>query len=283
VAEDYETEVSQWRVAREERLRSERGWLTLVGRYPLKPGENSFGSGKSNAIVLPDSLQLPGPDCLGSLVVDASGTSCTLKLNDGVSMFAGEGEAFTGERLFLHRSATRDWVWFEQLSMHVIQREGRFYVRIADSRAKTRTEFPGCTWYPAEEKYKVRARYVAYENLKLLRVKSIIDDESQEPSPGYAEFELDGQTYRLDAIQEPGGLFFVFRDTTAGDTTYSAARFIDIDHTPKSNATFTLDFNKAYNPPCAFSAYTVCPLPPKQNILDIRIEAGETYLINKQP
>jgi uncharacterized protein (DUF1684 family) len=100
---------------------------------------------------------------------------------------------------------------------------------------------------------------------------------SKQPCPGYAEFKINGQTYKLDAIKEGNGLFFVFRDETAGDTTYKSGRFIDVEKQPADNDMFTLDFNRAYNPPCAFSGYTTCPLPPKQNVMNIRIEAGEKY------
>jgi uncharacterized protein len=106
---------------------------------------------------------------------------------------------------------------------------------------------------------------------------NVIDEVSDEPSPGYVEFRLNGQVHRLDAVGDDDGLFFVMRDATAGKTTYAPGRFLYVEKKPEPGETFMLDLNRVYNPPCAFSEYTTCPLPPKQNILKTRVEAGEKY------
>ncbi|HSS28660.1 MAG TPA: DUF1684 domain-containing protein, partial [Usitatibacter sp.] len=121
------------------------------------------------------------------------------------------------------------------------------------------------------------AKYMLYEPAKKIPIVNVIDEVSDEASPGYVEFEIDGRPYRLDAFEEDHGMFLIFRDQTAGDTTYGSGRFLYVDEFPTPGKTFTLDLNRAYNPPCAFSQYTTCPLPPKQNILKVRIEAGEKY------
>ena len=105
----------------------------------------------------------------------------------------------------------------------------------------------------------------------------MIDEVSEEPCPGYVEFTLKGKKYKMDVVGEDEGMFFVMRDGTSGDTTYRPSRFLFVEKKPKSNEIFQLDFNKTYNPPCAFSEFTTCPLPPEQNILKTRIEAGEKY------
>jgi uncharacterized protein (DUF1684 family) len=269
-------ELQKWREEREKRLRADNGWLTLAGRYPLKEGANTIGTGKDNDVIFPAALKGTGPERLGTVQVDLTAKKVTLKLADGVSMVSG-GKAFTGERVLGAATDKRDWVSLERLSMHIIERDGKYVLRLADNESPVRKDFAGCIWYPANEAFRVKAKFVPYAEEKTLSIVNIIDEVSKQPCPGYAEFELKGQTYKLDAIKDGEGLFFVFRDKTAGDTTYKAARFLDIDKQPGANETFTLDFNKAYNPPCAFSNYTTCPLPPKQNILNVRIEAGEKY------
>ena len=106
---------------------------------------------------------------------------------------------------------------------------------------------------------------------------NVLDEVSDEPSPGYVEFKLDGKTQRLDVVGDDDGLFMIFRDDTAGKTTYKPGRFLYVEKKPEPNKTFKLDLNRAYNPPCAFSEYTTCPLPPEQNILKVKVEAGEKF------
>ncbi len=275
--EPYANEIQKWRSVREEKLRAENSWLSLVGRYPLKKeGVSTFGTDPNNDVVFPAALKGTGPGRLGTLHVDPTAKKVTLHLADGVAM-TREGKEFTGERVLGTDTGKRDWVSLGRLSMHVIQRDGKYVLRLADNETPTRKDFPGCVWYPPNEAFRVEARYVPYAEVKTLSIVNVIDEVSKQPCPGYAEFKIKGQTYKLDAIQEGEGLFFVFRDGTAGTTTYGSGRFIDIEKRPADNALFTLDFNTAYNPPCAFSAYTTCPLPPKQNVLSVRIEAGEKY------
>lgn len=272
----YADEIAKWRKAREEKLRADNGWLTLAGRYPLKEGTNTFGTGKDNDIVFPASLKGTGPERLGTILVDFKAKKVTLKLSEGVAMVNGD-TSFTGERVLGTAVDKRDWVGLKQLRMHVIERGGKYILRLADNESAVRKNFAGCVWYLPDEAYKVEAKFVPYSEGKTLSIVNVIDEVSKQPCPGYVEFRLKGEVYKLDAIKEGEGLFFVFQDDTAGDTTYKPGRFLDVEKQPKANETFLLDFNKAYNPPCAFSEYTTCPLPPRQNILRTRIEAGEKY------
>jgi hypothetical protein len=130
-------------------------------------------------------------------------------------------------------------------------------------------------WYPIDETFRTDAKFVAYPAGKTVRIVNVLDQISEQPCPGYAEFKLNGVVQKLDAIAEDDGLFVIFRDATAGDTTYRPGRFLSIEKRPKDGETFSLDFNKAYNPPCAVSEFTTCPIAPKQNVLKVRIEAGE--------
>jgi uncharacterized protein len=171
----------------------------------------------------------------------------------------------------------RDWVTMGRVAMHVIEREGRYVLRLADNESDVRKGFVSRVWYEPDDSFRVSARYVAYPPGRKVTIINVLDEASDEPSPGYVEFELAGQAHRLDAVGDEEGLFFVLRDGTAGDTTYRPGRFLYVEKKPEPGKPFTLDLNRVYNPPCAFSEFTTCPLPPKQNILKVRVEAGEKY------
>lgn len=273
----YVQSMQKWRDTRESGLRNDNGWLTLAGRFQMKPGVNTFGTGANNDIVLPPELKGVGPDRIGAFVVDATGKKVTLKLEKGVWMTA-EGKAFSGERAMGTGADKRDWIALGRMTMHIIEREGRYILRLANNESKVRESFPGRVWYGVDEKFKVDAKFVAYPAGRKIPIVNVIDEVSDVPCPGYVEFKLNGVTHKMDVVgDDDDGLFFVMRDGTAGDTTYRPSRFLYVDKKPKADENFVLDFNKAYNPPCAFSEFTTCPLPPEQNILKTRIEAGEKY------
>ncbi|MEO8386667.1 MAG: DUF1684 domain-containing protein [Betaproteobacteria bacterium] len=273
---EYVDAVQQWRDGVEKSLRRDNGWLTLAGRFIMKPGVNTFGTASTNDIVFPAELKGTGPDVIGTITVDTPKKTVTLKLNDGVTM-TSEGKTFSGERGLKYESDKRDWVSLGRISMHVIERDGRYVLRLADNESLVRKNFPGRVWYDVKPAFKVNAKFVAYPPGKKLAIVNVIDEVSDEPCPGYVEFTLKGKKYKMDVVGEDEGLFFVMRDGTSGDTTYRPSRFLFVQKKPKPNETFELDFNKTYNPPCAFSEFTTCPLPPEQNILKTRIEAGEKY------
>ena len=162
-----------------------------------------------------------------------------------------------------------------RLSLHVIERGGRLGIRLKDRESPLRKAFTGLSWFPIDERYRVVARFVPYDPPKALKVPNVLGNVTPMPSPGRAEFTIDGKAVQLDGVlEEPDAteLFFIFRDQTSGHETYGAGRFLYAD-LPKDGK-LVLDFNKAYNPPCAFTPYATCPLPPPQNRLPVRIEAG---------
>ena len=273
---EYADAINQWHDKVEKSLRRDNGWLTLAGRFIMKPGVNTFGTAANNDIVFPPEVKGTGPDVIGTITVDAAKKSVTLKLNEGVSM-TSDGMPFTGERALKFDPAKRDWISLGRIAMHVIERDGRYVLRLADNESLVRKNFPGRVWYAVNPAFNVSAKFVPYPPGKKLSIVNVIDEVSEEPCPGYVEFKLKGRKYKMDVVGEDDGLFFVMRDGTSGDTTYRPSRFLFVEKKPKANETFQLDFNKAYNPPCAFSEFTTCPLPPEQNILKIRIEAGEKY------
>jgi hypothetical protein len=261
-----------WRERAQLSLRADNGWLTLAGRFVMKPGANTFGTGASRDMVFPKGL---GPERMGTITVSPGEKKVTLKLEPGVEM-EKNGMPFS-ERVMGTDVAKRDWVTRGRLAMHVIEREGRYVLRLADNESEVRKGFRSRVWYEPDPSYRVRATFVPYPPGKKLTIINVLDEASDEPSPGYVEFELGGTRHRLDAVGEDEGLFFVLRDATAGETTYRPGRFLYVPKKPAPGQAFELDLNRVYNPPCAFSEFTTCPLPPKQNILKVRVEAGEKY------
>jgi hypothetical protein len=262
--------VEEWRARAEKSLRADNGWLTLAGRFVMKPGENTFGTGEGNAIVFPKGL---GPERIGT--IDVQPGKVTLRLAPGVTM-TKDGQPFT-ERVLGTGVEKRDWITLGRIAMHVIERNGRYVLRLADNESDVRKAFGGREWFPVDGAYRVPAKFVPYAPGRKIPIVNVLDEVSDEPVAGYVEFELGGRTVRLDALDEEKGLFFIFRDETAGKSTYRPGRFLYVDRKPAPDETFLLDLNRAYNPPCAFSEYTTCPLPPEQNILKVKVEAGEKY------
>jgi len=260
----------EWRERTGLSLRADNGWLTLAGRFVMKPGANTFGTGEANDIVFPKGL---GPERMGTITI--AGKTVTLSLARGVEM-EKDGMPFS-ERVMGTDVARRDWVTMGRLAMHVIEREGRYVLRLADNESEVRKGFRARRWYEPDAAYRVQATFVPYPPGRTVTIINVLDEASDEPAPGYVEFELGGSRHRLDAVGDDEGLFFVLRDATAGDTTYRPGRFLYVAKKPEPGKPFELDLNRTYNPPCAFSEFTTCPLPPKQNILKVRIEAGEKY------
>jgi len=215
---------------------------------------------------------------MGSVFVEPG--KVTVKLVEGLTM-KQDGIEFT-ERVMGTDLDKRDWVTMGRAAFHFIERDGRYILRLADNESEVRKRFLGRVWYDVNDRYRVRAKFVPYNPPRKIAIVNVIDEVSDEPAPGYVEFELDGRKYRLDAVGDEEGLFFVFRDDTAGDTTYRPGRFLYVEEKPEPGKPFLLDLNRAYNPPCAFSEFTTCPLPPKQNILKVRIDAGEKYPPRRQ-
>jgi len=266
----YRKSVEDWRARVEASLRKDNGWLTLAGRYPLKQGENTFGTGAKNDLVFPPGL---GPIGMGSVWVTPGRVQ--VKLVEGLTMRKGILD-YT-ERDMETSGEERDWVTMGRAAFHIIERNGRYILRLADNQSEVRTSFGGRVWYEVDDNYRVPAKYFAYDPPRKIAIVNVLDEVSDEPAPGYVEFELYGRKYRLDVVGDDTGLFMIFRDDTAGATTYGSGRFLYVEEKPVPGARFMLDLNRAYNPPCAFSEFTTCPLPPKQNILKVKLEAGEKY------
>ncbi|HUB32617.1 MAG TPA: DUF1684 domain-containing protein [Bryobacteraceae bacterium] len=254
----YQASIEDWRRQRVAALQADGGWLTVTGLFWLHSGSNRFGSNQANEIVLPD-----GPPSAG-----------LFELRDGSVTVKMEGQT----RVL--KPDSEDAARVGRLSLFVLKRGDRYAIRMKDPESEFRKKFQGIRFFPPDETYRVTARWVARP--RQLPIANILGQTEPSDNPGYAEFELQGKQMRLyPIIEEPGDqqLFYIFRDLTTGKETYPAGRFFYSDM-PKDGRV-VLDFNKAYNPPCAFTPYATCPLPPKENHLPIRVEAGEkTYHLN---
>jgi hypothetical protein len=267
---DSRSSIEQWRRDREARLTSDEGWLTVAGLFWLKEGPNTFGSEPAGDIVLPAHSAPPRAG-----VFEHRGGRTTVRVENGVTVTSG-GKPATTLELRDDASGTPDELVLGDLTMFVIKRGERYAIRLRDKKSRMRREFTGLTWFPVKEDYRVTATFVPYDSPRTIPIPNILGETEHLPCPGYASFTLQGKSLRLEPVIEAPGddrLFFIFRDETSGKETYPAGRFL-YSGMPKDGKV-VLDFNKAYNPPCAFTPYATCPLPPKQNWLPVRIEAGE--------
>ncbi len=266
----YEQQIEAFQAKREAGLRADGSWLTVVGLHWLKPGLTSFGSAASSTIRLPEHsapasggvLRLEDERVTATLV---EGTNATV---DGVPVKQVEMRSDKDGPPAVLRLGT--------VTLHIIDRGGRLGVRVKDNKSAKRAAFAGLHWFPVDERFRIDARWVPLSPHGTIPIADVTGAVSNMESPGFAEFDWNGSRRRLQAVVEgPDAteLFFIFKDETAGRKTYGAGRFL-YAALPKDGLV-TLDFNKAYSPPCAFTAFATCPLPPRQNRLPFPIEAGE--------
>ncbi len=264
---EYIKEIEEWHKKRIENLKRENGWLNLVGLYWLNEGENKFGSSTENDIIFPENA----PEFIGSFILKDSIVTAEILpnvnvlLNDSVVKKIVMKDDLSGEPTTLKLGSLR---WF------IIKRGNKFGVRVRDLEAILVKEFKGIERFPVNKNWQVEARFVPFDSPKKIMIPNIIGTEDEETITGKLIFNLKGKEYSLAPIESGAKLFIIFADETNGETTYGAGRFLYADK-PDSTGKVTVDFNKAYNPPCVFTKYATCPLPPQQNRLSIKITAGE--------
>jgi len=262
----------QWREQRAQHLSAPDGWLTLVGLEWLQPGANTFGSAADNRIRLNAAvadhlgvLELKGND------VYLSAPASSLKVN-GAPAHALKIDT-DGEKPTVLQAGT--------LTLLIIHRGDRYAMRIKDTQAPTRIHFQGLHWYAPNPHYRIEAKWIPFTPPHDVPIPTIIGTTIKLPAPGLAEFTLDGKTIQLEPVIEEAGdkqLFFILRDTTSKTTTYGAARFLYADFPDNGldkPGHIVLDFNRLQNPPCAYTPYATCPLPPPQNKLTVALPVGE--------
>jgi uncharacterized protein (DUF1684 family) len=266
--DSYEKNIRTWRGEREAKLKADDGWLTVSGLFWLREGANEIGAAPTNDIVLP---QGSAPDRIGVFVLSKG--KVTLRVVDGAEVTVNDKPAHEVD-IQSDQTKKPDLIKAGDLSFLLLKRGERWGIRLKDKNSRARREFTGLRWYPVKESYRVTAKFVAYEQPREVPIVNILGDIENYKSPGLLQFSLNGAEYTLEPVSSGGDrLFIIFRDLTSNKTTYAASRFLYADK--PVNGQVTLDFNQAINPPCAFTAYATCPLPPKQNRLNVAIEAGE--------
>ena len=263
----YQVEIAAWRQKLDESLQRENGWLALAGLFWLNEGDNAFGSDPENAVVVPGNVAAH----LGvfRLTADTITLHTTLAANVRIN-----GEKIETATLLPDTSETPTLVTVGLVTMVVKQLEGLYAIRLWDNGRPERYTFSGRHWYPIQESYRLTAIFTPYETPEVVTLSRSVGADFESQPIGYVNFTLGGQDLCFTALQEgSSGLFLPFRDATNGQKTYKAGRYLRTE--VPQNGRVILDFNKAYHPPCFFTPYATCTLPPSQNWLEMAIEAGE--------
>ncbi len=271
---DYNAEIESWRASRLDRLTSDTGWLTVVGLYWLEPGIHRFGADPDNEIPLavPDIPAFAGTIEVGAdgSVVARAVNGCDLRVNS---------EPVVESSLKTDVPGPPDVVEIGRANFYIIERGGKLAARVKDPQAPTRATFVGIDHFPLDPQFRLVATLEPYDFPREVKIPTVVGTPATMLAPGLLRFSLDGEELRLEpyiSSPEDASYFLIFRDLTSGHTTYGAGRFLSAD-TVGPDGTTVLDFNLAYNPPCAFTPYATCPLPTPQNSLSVAVEAGERY------
>lgn len=266
---DYVNQIKAWDQKRIERLKDDDGWLNLVGRFWLKKGESTFGSAKDNDIVI-ESNKLP--EHIGKFVF--KDTVVIFIANDGVSVLLN-GNPIKNIVMIDDQKKNMTVLQIGSIKFNLIVRDTLYGIRFRDINSDLVKNFKGIERFPIDESWNIKAKFEPYAPPKEISVPNVLGQISKEKSPGAVVFTRDGKTYKIDAVDEGGNkLFLIIADETSGEETYGGGRFMYVNK-PDSTGNIELDFNKAFNPPCVFTKYATCPLPPEQNYLKLKIEAGE--------
>jgi uncharacterized protein (DUF1684 family) len=270
-AATFAHEEQAWRDKRRSDLLKPEGWTSLIGLHWLDPGSHYIGSAGGNGIQL--SM---GPAHLGMVSIDGHQVRF---VPDTSAELTVDGKPLAGSTQLRTDAdpAGPSVIGFDGDKGHatVIERNNRYALRVKHADAPTRTQFSGIDYWPADPAWKIQARFVPHEKGRTIEVANIIGGMDAMANPGVVEFQQDGKTHRIEALDEGEGvLFLVFADRTNGHGSYGAGRVLDAPM-PDANGKVMLDFNQSRNPPCAFTAFATCPLPPPENRLDVAITAGE--------
>jgi len=268
---NYENGIRDWHQDRINRLKQPDSWLSLAGLFWLDEGENSFGSASDNDVVFPGEMT---PEYLGSF--QRQGDSIWVETVEN-EVITHNGLLITGRVLMTSDSEGEPAILaLGTLSWYIIKRGEKYGVRLKDSKNHNLLSFTGIERYPVNESWLVNTILIPHPEPTTIPIPNVLGQINDSPSPGILVFTIAGTEYRLEPIASPEDktYFIIFADETSGMETYGAGRFLVADAADEDGMTI-LDFNKAYNPPCAFSEFATCPLPPAQNVLSIKIEAGE--------
>ena len=271
--DNYHEEFQEWSDYRIGVLSDSTGWLRMIDLQWLSEGENSFGSASNNDIVFPEGKIA---DYAGTFLLENS----VIIMNVADNVEVTHNLEPVNELVILDNEDNRprvqhgDLIWFSDV------RDDQYGIRLYSLDTPKADEFDGFPRYDISEEWHKQARFIPHEEPQTMLVDDVIDRQREVTSPGKLEFSIDGELYTLDAIESSGRFFIMFADHTNEDETYQAGRYMLVPQPENDDESVILDFNKAYNPPCAFSKFTTCQLPPPQNRLDVAIEAGEKRPVN---
>lgn len=265
----YKIEIDKWHAQRTANLKAPNGWLNLIGLHWLNEGMNTFGSGANNDIIFPEGKF---PERGGYFTLKQNTVTLTVAENVNIMY---EGKPVKSLMVYHPDSTRQPVVEFDSLRWSIIKRDNRFGIRLRDLNHTDLMTFKEIERYPLNAQWRVGARLEKADTAKTIDITNVLGQTTAQKSAGTLVMQVLGKEVRLDALDQGGDeLFIIFSDATTGSETYGAGRFIYVP-LPDENGNTIIDFNKAYNPPCAFTPYATCPLPPKQNKLDISVTAGE--------
>lgn len=264
----YNAEIESWRAKHETELRADDGWLTLTGLFWLKDGVNTIGRGDGYDIQLTNNFKQAR---FGE--IDFHDGKAMLKVAPGVNA-AADGKSMTAVEMQSDDPGPATKITTGSQTFYLIKREDKFGIRLKDSDSEERRNFAGEHWFPVDESYRVIGTFEPFDTAKEVEIPNVMGGTFKMKSPGIVRFKLDGKDVSLQpVVEDEKSLFFIFKDRTSNNETYGAGRFL-YTHNPV-NGQVVLDFNKAENPPCAYTTFATCPVPPPQNRLDVEIKAGE--------
>ncbi len=269
-AQGYRAEVEAFRANRLAEIGGPTGWAALVGLHWISDGEVVVGS---DAI---SGIRLTGPSAPGRLgTLTVSGNNVHLRISTGLDAFVKGQQVY--ELDMKPGVAPEDGLKIGGLTMVLIRRGARMALRVWDAKAPNRVALKGLNWMPIDPKWRIDARFVPHPaDQPRIKIQNVLGETVEMKNPGAAVFSVGGKEYSLEAMLESDDadeLFFIFKDATSNKTTYGAGRYL---YTPlPRNGRVDLDFNKAKNPPCAFTDFATCPLPPAKNRLTLAVAAGE--------
>lgn len=269
ISDNYVEQVKNWKQDRVESIKSPTGWLRLAGLFWLDEGENSFGSGEDQDVQFPEGTI---PEHAGTFVFQDG--QVRIIVAEDVTI-THEGESVEEMVLYDGENIDTPQVQHENLEWFVIERGDMVGIRLYNKENEQADQFTGFESYPIEAKWNLRARFIPNSEEKTISIVNVLGQQMEVKSPGVLEFSIDGEIYTLDALESDDDMFMIVGDQTNQTETYQAGRYLYVDFPPKGSQYTTIDFNKLYNPPCAYNVFSTCQLPPPQNQLEVAIAAGE--------
>lgn len=267
--EEYIQEVQEWKQQRLDRLKSENGWLNLVGLHWLEEGQNPFGSNEANNIVFPEKA----PEFIGTIILYKGNVS--VQINENVEVYINDS-LLKEHEVYTDMDDNTTYFKSGDLRWHIIKRGDRYGIRLRDIESPLVSKINEIPSFPIDTKWRIKAKFEKFDTPKEIAIPNVLGDTEFEKCYGLLKFKIDDEEYSLMPLGDGvnSGFFVIFADETSAEETYGAGRFLSVEKPNQKGITY-IDFNKATNPPCAFTDFATCPLPPKENILPVKILAGE--------